>query len=101
MRAFNQAANYAAKVAFKAKVFSQPPIHKLVYFEIRKRFKLGAQLAVRAISKAVETFPVTRTVCPAFRLDGAISYDQRNMSFKGLDKVSLSTLPRARDHCMV
>ena len=92
MHAFNDAATFAARLAFDAGVFSQPSVHRLAYFEIRERFKLGAQLAVRAISKAVETFARDKTICPVFRADGAISYDQRNMRFKGLDKVSLSTL---------
>ena len=92
MRAVNAAATFAASVAFEAGVFSQPSIQKLAYYEIRKRFGLGAQLAVHAIKKAVDTFARDKKICPTFRPDGAISYDQRNMSFKGLGKVSLSTL---------
>lgn len=92
MRAFNAAASFAARLAFDAGVFSTPSIHKLAYYEIRKRFWLGAQLAVRAIGKTAECFARDKTVCPVFRPDGAISYDERNMSFKGLDKVSLSTI---------
>jgi IS605 OrfB family transposase len=92
MRAVNEAATFAARLAFDAGVFSQPSVHRLAYFEIRKRFKIGAQLAVRAIGKAVECFARDKKVCPVFRPDGAITYDQRNMRFKGVDKVSLSTL---------
>jgi len=73
-------------------VFSQPSIHKLSYRAIRAQFGLSAQLAVRAIGKAVECFNRDKTVCPVFRPDGAITYDQRNLSFKGLDRVSLATL---------
>ncbi|MDE2095667.1 MAG: transposase [Patescibacteria group bacterium] len=92
MRRFNEAASCAAQVGFTAGVFSQPSIHRLAYREIRERFGLSAQLAVRAIGKAVEVFKRDRTVCPVFRSDGAITYDERNLSFKGLDKVSLATL---------
>jgi putative transposase len=92
MRAFNEAANVAARIAFAAGVFTQASVHKLAYFEIRSRFNLSAQLAVRAIGKAVECFARDKKVCPIFRPDGAITYDQRNISFKGVDKVSLSTL---------
>lgn len=92
MRHVNEAATFAARLGFYSKVFSQPSIHKLAYREIRNRFGLSAQLAVRAIGKAVEAFANDKTVCPKFREDGAITYDQRNMSFKGVDKVSLSTL---------
>lgn len=92
MERFNEAATFAAKVAFEAKVYSQPSIHKLAYREIRERFGLSAQLAVRAIGKAVETFRRDKTKCPVFKPRGAVTYDERILSFKGLDKVSLTTL---------
>lgn len=92
MRRVNEAATFAARLGFDAGVFSQPSIHKLAYRAIRDKFGLSAQLAVRAIGKACEVFARDKTVCPVFRADGAITYDQRNMSFKGLDRVSLSTL---------
>jgi len=56
MERFNEAANFAARVGFEAGVFSQPSIHKLAYRETRERFDPSAQLAVRAIGKAVEVF---------------------------------------------
>lgn len=92
MRAFNEAATFAARLGFEAGVFSRPSLHKLAYYEIRERFGLSAQLAVHAIFKAADCFSRDKKICPVFRPDGAISYDPRNMSFKGLDKVSLSTL---------
>ncbi len=92
MKAFNAAASHAAKVGFEANVFSQPPIHTRCYYEIRERFGLSAQMAVRAIGKAVEVFRRDKKRCPVFRPDGAVTYDQRIMSWKGVDKVSLWTL---------
>lgn len=49
-------------------------------------------MAVRAIAKAVEVFKRDRTTCPTFRPDGAVTYDQRILGWKGVDKVSLWTL---------
>jgi IS605 OrfB family transposase len=92
MERFNEAASFAAKVGFEAGVFSQPSIHKLAYVEIRERFGLSAQMAVRAIGKAVEVFKRDKSKCPAFKPRGAVTYDERILSFKGLDKVSLWTL---------
>lgn len=92
IRRVNEAATFAARIGFDAGVFSQPSIHKRCYREIRERFRLSAQLAVHAIRKAAEVFARDKTVCPVFRPDGAITYDQRNLSFKGLDRVSLATL---------
>jgi IS605 OrfB family transposase len=96
MARFNEAAAFAARVGFEAGVYSQPSIHKRCYREIRERFGLSAQAAVRAIGKAVEAFASLRAKgrkeCPAFRSRGAVTYDQRILSFKGLNKVSLWTL---------
>jgi IS605 OrfB family transposase len=92
MERFNEAASFAARVGFEAGVFSQPAIHKLAYTEIRERFGLSAQMAVRAIGKAVEVFRRDKTACPVFKPRGAVTYDERILSFKGLDKVSLWTL---------
>jgi putative transposase len=92
MERFNEAATFAAKAGFEAGVFAQPSIHKLVYREIRDRFGLSAQMAVRAIGKAVECFKRDKKVCPVFKPLGAVTYDERILSFKGLDKVSLWTM---------
>src|ERR1700722_5845582 len=96
MERFNEAATFAAKVGFEAKVYSQPSIHKLAYAEIRERFGLSAQMAVRAIGKAVEAFATLKKkgikTCPIFKPRGAVTYDERIIGFKGLDKVSLGAL---------
>lgn len=97
MERFNAAATFAAKVAFDAGVRSQPSIHKLCYREIRDRFGLPAQMAVRAIGKVVEALASLRAkgergTCPEFKPHGAVTYDQRILGFKGLDKVSLWTM---------
>jgi hypothetical protein len=96
MERVNQAATLAARLGFDEKVFSQPSIHKLAYREIRDRFGLSAQMAVRAIGKAVECFHRDKTKCPTFKPHGAITYDERIFSFKGLDRVSLWALPEGR-----
>ena len=92
MRAFNAAASYAAQVGFEAHVFSQQAIHVRCYLELRERFGLSSQMAVRAIGKAVETFRRDKKICPVFRSDGAMTYDERLLGWKGPAHVSLLTL---------
>jgi putative transposase len=92
MRAFNAAASYAAHVGFADHVFSQQAIHVRCYRELRDRFGLSSQMAVRAISKAVETFRRDKRQCPVFRSDGAMTYDERLLGWKGPAHVSLLTL---------
>lgn len=89
MESFNAAATHAARIGFDAGVFSQPSIHKLCYIELREKFGLSAQMAVRAMGKAVECFKRDKGKCPAFRPHGSVTYDERIMGFKGLDRVSL------------
>ena len=92
MRAFNAAASHAAQVGFADHVFSQQAIHVRCYRELRDRFGLSSQMAVRAIGKAVETFRREKKVCPVFRPDGAMTYDERLLGWKGPAHVSLLTL---------
>jgi IS605 OrfB family transposase len=92
MKAFNAAATHAARVGFEAGVFSQPSIHRRCYRDLRDRFGVSSQTAVRAIGKAVECFTRDRAICPVFRECGAVTYDQRTFSFKGIDRVSLLTM---------
>jgi putative transposase len=89
---FNAAASFAAQVGSEQRVYGQVSIHGLCYREIRQRFGLSAQMAVRAIAKAVECFQRDKSACPEFRRHGAICYDQRVLSFKGLTEVSLWAL---------
>ena len=92
MTAFNLAASDAARAGFDNKVFSQPSIHGLAYYSIRETHSFGAQLAVRAIGKAVECFKRDKKICPIFKPHSAVVYDERIMRFKGLTHVSLASL---------
>ena len=56
MHAFNEAANYVASVAFAEQCAHKFEIQKVVYGELRTTYKLPAQLAIRAISKASEAY---------------------------------------------
>jgi IS605 OrfB family transposase len=92
MERFNAAASFAARVGFEHEVYGQVSIHGLCYHEIREKFGLSAQMAVRAIAKAVECFQRDKGVCPEFNPHGAICYDQRVLSVKGPTEVSLWAL---------
>ena len=92
MQRFNSACDYISDVAFGNKVFGQIKLHKLTYYEIREQFGLGAQMAVRAIGKVVESYKVEKQHKHAFNPHGAIVYDSRILKFKFPDKISISTL---------
>src|SRR5262249_55573697 len=92
MERFNAACDAIAAVAFQERCANKVQLQKLVYFQTRADFGLSAQLTIRAISKVVEAYKRDKRVQPRFRAHGAVPYDQRIMSWKGLEKVSLLTL---------
>jgi putative transposase len=91
MRQYNSAVNYVAEKAFNMKISNKYALQKLFYCEIRERFHLNAQLAIRAISKVVEVYKRDKSKQPRFRMNGAIQYDQRNLSWNGMDSISLNS----------
>jgi putative transposase len=92
MHTFNDAANYVVAVAFAEKTADKFRLQKLVYGELRTTFTLASQLAIRCISKASEAYKRDKSIQPTFKPEGALIYDERVMSFKGLTTVSLLTL---------
>ena len=89
---FNAAANFAAGVAFAGRTANVYEVRKLAYAEVRERFGLSSQMAQLAIKAACDAYRRDKSIRPVFRHDAAICYDQRVMSFKGIDRVSLLTL---------
>src|SRR3984893_1821561 len=92
MHQFNAGANYVAEVAFAERLANKHELQKLVYGELRTVYHLSAQLAIRCISKVTEVYKRDKSIKPLFRPEGAIVYDPRVMSFKGLSTVSLLTI---------
>jgi putative transposase len=92
MHAFNVACTWIAEYAFQQRCASKFQLQKALYYDVRQRFGLSAQLAIRALAKTVEAYKRDKTQQVAFRPDGAVVYDERVMAFHGLEEVSLTTL---------
>ena len=89
----NEACTWLARVGRDSKTFRQFDLHKLAYSELRDRFELTAQAAVRCISKVADAFKVNRDIAPVFRSDAAQPYDDRIIRFvTGGNAVSIWTL---------
>jgi putative transposase len=89
MEQFNSACNYLISLG---RCTNKYELQKKAYRELREKFGLNAQLAIRAISRVVETWKARPESPPEFEPRSAITYDQRILSFKGLDRVSISTI---------
>src|SRR5271166_312071 len=91
MERFNAACDALAAIAFAHRCANKVELQKLAYHDIRRDFGLGAQMTVRAIAKVVEVYKRDKDIQPTFRPHGAIVYDQRILSWKGSDRVSIQT----------
>ena len=90
---FNEAATWVADIAFQGRLANKFTLHKIVYYEIRKRFGLPADTAIRVIAQVVEAYKRDKSKKPRFKKHAAVPFSMgRNISFKGPDTVSISTL---------
>ena len=92
MERFNEACNDIAKVAYHNRLANKWALHKIVYYRVRKQYGLSAQMTVRAISKVVEAYKRDKEKLCEFKPHGAIVYDQRILSWKGLEYASVLTV---------
>lgn len=91
----NQACDWISKRAWETQVFKQYHLHKLTYHKARDTFDLSAQMVVRCIAKVADAYKLDKKRERTFRKYGAISYDERIISFKQ-DSVSLWTVEGRR-----
>jgi IS605 OrfB family transposase len=89
---FNETADWLAGEAFEIKVANKIQLQKTHYAALRDRFGLSAQMAVRCIAQVCEAYKRDKTIRSRFRKHAAMPFDQRMMSFKGVDRVSLLAL---------
>jgi predicted transposase len=89
---FNGAAEWLAGEAFSRKVANKVELQRTHYAALRERFRLSAQMAVRCIARVCDAYKRDKAKRPHFRPHAAMPFDQRMMSFKGPDRVSLLTL---------
>ena len=90
---FNEACNWTAGVAFEHQCSRTFDLHKIAYRDIRDRFGLLADMTLRVLARVCDAFKRDKTIQPTFRKHAAMPYTMgRNVSFKGIDRVSISTL---------
>ena len=77
----NGACDWISAQAWHHKTFRQLALHKLVYYQVRQRFGLSAQMAVRGIAKVVDAYALDKRTKRMFRTDGVSPYDARILSW--------------------
>lgn len=92
MERFNDACNYISEVAFKNKQYGRVTLHRLTYYDVRDRFNLSAQFAVRAIGKVSESYRAEKKKLHKFKRYSAVIYDEKLLSFRNLSIASILTV---------
>ena len=85
----NQACNFVSARAWETKTFKQFPLHRLTYYDVREKFALSAQMAVRAIARVADAYKVGRSGQRGFSRHAAFPYDDRIVSYN-LKKQAIS-----------
>ena len=73
--------DWISEQAWHHQSFRQLALDKLVYYPVRERFGLSAQMAVRGIAKVVDAYALNKRTQRKFRTDGAFPYDARILSW--------------------
>jgi IS605 OrfB family transposase len=90
---FNEAANWLAGEAFTCKISNKFLLQRLFYKELRHRFGLPADMAIRCIAEVANAFKRDKSQRPKFRKHAAVPYSMgKNICFKGTDRVSIGGL---------
>ncbi|WP_110520316.1 RNA-guided endonuclease InsQ/TnpB family protein [Herpetosiphon llansteffanensis] len=77
----NVVCNAISQTVWQSQTFKQFDVHTLVYDHIRATSGLSAQMVVRQIAKVADAYKIDRTVQRTFAPHGAISYDDRILSW--------------------
>lgn len=78
----NQAANYTSEIAWETKTFRKYDLHHLLYYDLRSRFSLTAQIVVRALAKVADAYKAGCVTKRIFNRHGGFAYDKRILSWK-------------------
>ena len=88
----NEACTHLAQRAAETGKIRQFDLHKLGYADLRSRFAVSAQAAVRCIAKVADAYKAGRDGARVFRKHAAQPYDARIFRFVDDNTVSIWTL---------
>jgi len=89
MYQFNSASNWVSEVAFSKKIFSKFKLQKEIYYELREKFSLPAQYAIRVISRVCESYKINKLVEHKFDKHSSVEFDARILNWRRLDSISI------------
>ncbi len=89
----NAACQFVSDIAWDTQTFRQYDLHHRGYRDVRERFGLSAQLAVRVIAKVADAYKLDRNTKRTFKPTGSLAFDDRILSWRLTDRtVSIWTV---------
>jgi len=73
----NRACNFISEKVWQSKVFGQYDLQKLLYYKVKEKFNLSAQVVIQCIVKVVDAYKLDKRNQRKFKPLGAITYDSR------------------------
>jgi putative transposase len=89
---FNAACNHVSAVAWQRREFRRLTLQQLVYHDLRERFGLLAQHAVRVVAVVAHSYKADRTCQHMFRADAAVVLDTPRLYRVEHSRAGISTL---------
>ncbi len=90
--AFNEACAFVSDVAWREQEFNSVRLHRLVYRDLRARYGLLAQHAVRAIGVVADSYKAEKATCHTFKSTAAVVLDMPRLYRLSGNKVGIATL---------
>ncbi len=81
LEAANAACDAISQVAWDTRTFQKYALQKQTYTDVRERYGLSAQLAIRCIAKVCDAYKLDKQAQRTFRPHGAIAFDDRILSY--------------------
>lgn len=77
----NEAANSISQSAWDTKTFQKFKLQQLVYFPLKEKYELAAQVVIRLIAKVADAYKLDKKRQRVFRPHGSIAYDDRILRY--------------------
>src|SRR5450759_5195761 len=78
----NAACDFISRAAWEHQTWGKFALQKIVYYDVRERFGLSAQLTVHAIGKVTDAYKLDKKRLRTFTPHGAITYDYQIVSYR-------------------
>lgn len=88
----NATANFLSELAWETQQFRRFDLQKAGYHVARERFGLTSNILIRVIAKVADGYKLDKKVKRTFRPLGSVAYNERTVTYKTANTVSILTV---------